>query len=330
MIIVEKKKNSVMLVDDEPGNLKVLSNLLKNSFDLRVASSGEKALFLIEEGKIPDLILLDIVMPELNGYEFCEILKKNQKTKDIPIIFISAMNEPNHEEKGLELGAVDYITKPFVPSVVLSRVNTHIKLINSMREVKRLYEETVEINKKLEEANRKLMELSHLDELIKIPNRREFNKRIKLEYQKAIDENKFLSLAVIDIDFFKNFNDEYGHIKGDKALYKIGQAIQNSICTSNSLAARYGGEEFVVILPGMDREEAYNISDLIRCNVECLGIKHEFSHISNVLTVSLGVMTARPKNFDSLENFIDETDKLLYDAKSKGKNCIEIGFFEES
>jgi diguanylate cyclase (GGDEF)-like protein len=329
MIIVEKMKNSIMLVDDEPGNLMVLSNLLRNSYDLRVANSGEKALSLINQGKIPDLILLDIIMPELDGYEFCELIKGKSETKDIPIIFISSMDQPGNEEKGLKMGAVDYITKPFVPSIVQSRVDTHIKLINSMREVKRLYIESIEMNRKLEEANQKLIELSHLDELIKIPNRREFNKRIRMEYQKSVIENKLISLIVIDIDFFKTYNDKYGHIKGDKALYKIGQEIQNTLDSCRYLAARYGGEEFVVILPDTDKNKALEISEKIRRNVENLKIMHEFSNISDYLTVSLGVLTARPNNFDTLEKFIDETDKLLYVAKSKGKNCIEVNFFDE-
>jgi diguanylate cyclase (GGDEF)-like protein len=318
-----------MLVDDEPGNLMVLSNLLRNSYDLRVANSGEKALSLINQGKIPDLILLDIIMPELDGYEFCELIKGKSETKDIPIIFISSMDQPGNEEKGLKMGAVDYITKPFVPSIVQSRVDTHIKLINSMREVKRLYIESIEMNRKLEEANQKLIELSHLDELIKIPNRREFNKRIRMEYQKSVIENKLISLIVIDIDFFKTYNDKYGHIKGDKALYKIGQEIQNTLDSCRYLAARYGGEEFVVILPDTDKNKALEISEKIRRNVENLKIMHEFSNISDYLTVSLGVLTARPNNFDTLEKFIDETDKLLYVAKSKGKNCIEVNFFDE-
>lgn len=329
MIIVEKMKNSIMLIDDEPGNLKVLSNLLKNSYELRVANSGKKALALIEQGKIPDLILLDIIMPELDGYEFCELMKGRGETKEIPIIFISSMNQPGNEEKGLKMGAVDYITKPFVPSIVLSRVDTHVKLINSMREVKRLYRESVEINRRLEEANEKLMALSHLDELIKIPNRREFNKRIRMEYQKAVIEAKLISLIVIDIDFFKTYNDKYGHIKGDKALYNIGQRIQSTLDSCRYLAARYGGEEFVVILPDADGDKAREVAESIRKNIEELKIMHEFSNISNYLTVSLGVLTGSPESFDTLEKFIDETDKLLYIAKSKGKNCIETNFFVE-
>lgn len=320
-------KNTILLVDDESTNLKILSNLLKEKYDLRVVKNGQQAIDLVAKGKLPDLILLDIVMPDIDGYSICEYFKTKENTKDIPIIFISSMNNFENEEKGLRLGAVDYITKPFVPSIVLSRVNTHLKLSNSIKEIKKLYAESICMNKKLEEANSKLNELSLLDELIGIPNRRSFNRTIKFEYKKAILEEKPISLILIDIDFFKRFNDNYGHVKGDDVLCFVGQEIQISLRQSDDFVARYGGEEFVVILPNTDLEDAEKIAERIRQNVENLKINHEFSEVSPYLTISCGLMCNIPEKIDTLDEFINQTDKLLYIAKSKGKNRIEKGEF---
>lgn len=316
-------KNNILLVDDDNTNLKILSNLLNDKYDLRIAKNGQQAIDLVSRGKIPDLILLDIVMPDIDGYSICEFFKSKEDTKEIPIIFISSMNNFENEEKGLKLGAVDYITKPFVPSIVLSRVNTHLKVSNYLKEIKKLYEESILMNKRLEEANLKLNELSLMDELIDIPNRRSFNKKIKFEYKKAILEEKPISLILIDIDFFKRFNDNYGHSKGDNALCFVGQEIQTSLRKKDDFVARYGGEEFVVILPNTDLEDAEKIAERIRYNVESLKIKHEFSDSSTYLTISSGLMSTIPQEIDSLDDFINQTDKMLYMAKSKGKNRIE-------
>jgi CheY-like chemotaxis protein len=150
---METIKNTVMLVDDSPANLKILSAVLKGSYNLMIAKGGKKTLEIIDSGKMPDLILLDIIMPDLDGYSVCKLLKSSEKTRDIPIIFISAMNQSGDEEKGLKLGAVDYITKPFVPSIVLTRVDTQLKLSHSMHEIKRMYSKSIELNRELSSKN---------------------------------------------------------------------------------------------------------------------------------------------------------------------------------
>src|SRR6056297_162683 len=137
------EQSSILIADDSPANLKILSSLLKDYYKLRIANGGQMALDIIKKGKIPDLILLDIMMPDIDGFSVCKILKENETTKDIPVIFISALDEKGDEEKGLKLGAVDYITKPFVPSIVLTRVNTQLKLSHSIKETKRLYNESL-------------------------------------------------------------------------------------------------------------------------------------------------------------------------------------------
>ena len=150
---MNKTKNIVMLVDDSSANLKILSTLLKDKYRLIIAKGGQKALDIISSGNLPDLILLDILMPDIDGYTVCKQIKASEKTRDIPVIFISAMNQTNDEEKGLKTGAVDYITKPFVPSLVLSRIDTHLKLSHSIREAKEMYRESVELNKSLRLKN---------------------------------------------------------------------------------------------------------------------------------------------------------------------------------
>ncbi|HOO32281.1 MAG TPA: response regulator [Thermotogota bacterium] len=207
------QKNIVMLVDDSPANLKILSNLLEDKYRLIVAKGGQKALDIINSGNIPDLILLDILMPDIDGYTVCRQLKGSEKTRDIPIIFISAMNQSDDEEKGLTIGAVDYITKPFVPSLVLSRVDTHLKLSNSMREAKTMYSQSLELNKDLGIKNAQIsMILNHSGEGFLV-----LEKDFKIHSEHSRECDKIFGTNVHGKDFKTLFSDFEG-IRADEDI----------------------------------------------------------------------------------------------------------------
>ena len=297
----QRDKETLLIVDDEPGNRKILMEILGREYKIIAASNGRQAIERIEKGHMPDLILLDIMMPEMDGYEVCRRLKQNALTLNIPIIFITALDEGKDETKGFEVGAVDYITKPFYPPVVLARVNTHIAL---------------------KRKNDLLEKLACLDGLTEIYNRRRFDETFKMEWKRAKRNKTDLSLILLDVDFFKRYNDHYGHSRGDTCLTRVAQAIDHHKGRPGDLAARYGGEEFVVLLPETDGTGAFTIAETIRRAVMELNIPHEHSEAADTVTISLGTATMTSQDDWQLLDFLDSVDHALYQAKKSGRNRV--------
>ena len=295
-------QSTILVVDDQPANIRVLGEALKDDYQIKMARSGEKAIEIANSDTPPDLILLDIIMPELDGHEVCKILKNNSKTEKIPIIFITAKNQEEDETKGLELGAVDYITKPFSIPIVKARVKTHVEL-KKHRDI--------------------LEDLSTLDGLTGIPNRRKFDEFIDIEWRRAVRGAYPLSLIMIDIDHFKLFNDNYGHGAGDECLKKVASSLYSSARRPADFVARYGGEEFVAILPESSLEQAKFFAERIRYNIEELNIVHDFSLTAKKITISLGSATIVPTLKNSYQLLVKSADNALYKAKSEGRNRIE-------
>lgn len=294
-------RQTILIVDDVPANIKILGESLKTEYRIRMAVSGAKAIEIAMSSTPPDLILLDIVMPDMDGLEVCRKLKAAKRSRNIPIIFITGKSEEADETKGLELGAVDYITKPFSLPIVQARIRTHMEL----------------------KRHRDLLEnLSTLDGLTGIPNRRRFDEFIKREWMKAVREPVLLSLIFIDIDFFKAFNDTYGHGAGDECLKNVAKTLQNTAKRPMDFVARYGGEEFVCVLPGTDLDGAMRVATCMRESIENLNIPHSKSIVSDNISVSLGVVTTLPKKKSSPDAFIESADKALYQAKRQGRNRI--------
>lgn len=289
---------TVLVVDDEKQNRNLLAELLKDDCRVILAKNGDQALERTHEQK-PDLILLDVLMPEMSGYQVIHILKKNDETRHIPIIFISALDSPADEERGLDLGAVDYITKPFHPSIVRKRVRNHLQSVHQ----------------------RHLLEsLAMIDSLTEIANRRRYNEVLENEWRRGERSRSPLSLAIIDVDHFKVYNDHLGHAEGDHVLRKIAGTLRNFVRRPGDLIARYGGEEFVLILPNTDATAATRIANEIRASIEALCLPHPNSPVSRYVTVSLGGTTLIPNGGEIDPRFFQEADAALYAAKAEGRN----------
>ncbi len=294
------EKKSILIVEDETINLNMLISILGEEFTLIVEKSGLKAIQRAEE-QLPDLILLDIILPDLDGYSVITALKNNELTKEIPVIFVSSLNNVEDEEKGFLLGAVDYVSKPYNAAIIRARVRTHMKLL----------------------SQRKLLEkIAMLDGLTEIPNRRSFTNQFAHEWDRASRNGTYLSLIVGDVDSFKAFNDHYGHGIGDVALKGISNAIRSSLNRGSDFVARIGGEEFAVILPECDREGGIVIGERICEAVRRLNIKHEFSAAANCITISLGGVTLTPAPQFSQTEMFEWADQQLYAAKNQGKNRL--------
>lgn len=293
----------ILIVDDAPENIKVLNEALKTDYKISFATNGKEALRIAANEASTDLILLDIVMPGIDGYEVCKRLKADERTSNIPIIFITAKNEEEDETRGFELGAVDYITKPFSKAIVKARVRTHLEL----------------------KRHRDILEnLSSLDGLTGIPNRRRFEEFIEMEWRSAIREKQIISMIMIDIDFFKAYNDTYGHIAGDDCLKQVAKALAQSVQRPMDFVARYGGEEFAVVLPGADTQGAFHVAEKMRKHIEGLNIEHRKSCIADHVTISLGVASFEPGPQTAPATLVDRSDKALYRAKRNGRNKVTL------
>jgi len=303
--MAEKQKNSLLLVDNEKSSLKLLSKILGSDYTIYTAANGTNAIKIAKEF-MPDLILLDILMPGMDGYETLSELKKHDRTKKIPIIFITGLSSNEDEEKGLSLDAVDYISKPFSDMIVKLRVRNQIQIINQMRTIEHL---------------------SMIDQLTNLPNRRSFDERIHVEWNRAIREQTPISLLIFDIDRFKNYNDTYGHQQGDVALQSVAKVLSLASKRSSDFAARWGGEEFVILLPNTPLNSAMDIAEMIRKNIEKENIPYA-GNLTTKITASIGVNTITPTLEDSTDVFFSAADKALYAAKEAGRNKVVNSFSE--
>ena len=291
--------NSILVVDDEASNHVFLTSLLKPLYTIYAATNGRSAIKIARD-VLPDLILLDIVMPEVDGYEVLSELNSFEETREIPVIIISGLGSVEDEKKGLASNAVDYISKPFDAEIVKLRIRNQIKIINQMREIVRL---------------------STTDQLTGVPNRRGFDNQIGREWARMIREKFPFSVLLLDVDKFKNYNDTYGHQQGDVVLQIVAKTMTQSYHRSTDYGARWGGEEFITILPNTNMEGAIDVAERIRANIENLSIPLPDGESTRV-TVSIGVNTIIPTMRDSIDDFIECSDNALYSAKQTGRNKV--------
>ncbi|KPN90555.1 diguanylate cyclase [Pseudomonas nunensis] len=287
----------LLIVDDQPTNIRVLHELFREDCDVFMATSGEQAISVCQT-QLPDLILLDVVMEDMDGHEVCRRLKSDPATQGIPIIFITAQQQESDEVLGLELGAVDFISKPINTTIVRARVRTHL---------------TLKLQSDL------LRSMALIDGLTGVANRRKFNEDISADWRLCFREQKPLSLILVDVDFFKRYNDRYGHQAGDGCLKSVAQALAETVRRPYDLIARYGGEEFACVLPNTPLTGAVDIAEKMQKRVRALGIEHAASDVDRVVTISLGVATLTPTGELGFESLIDAADKQLYAAKNAGR-----------
>ena len=294
-----KKENSLLIIDDEKVNLKILAHILGSDYTIYTATNGTSGIEIAKE-YMPDLILLDIIMPDVDGYQVLAELKRSEKTKKIPVIFITGLDSEQDEEKGLALDAADYITKPFSTLIVKLRVRNQVQMINQLR--------TIEY-------------MSMHDQLTKIANRRSFDERLHLEWNQAIREHTPISILMADLDKFKILNDTYGHQQGDTILQMVAKIFPRSLRRPGDFAARWGGEEFAILLPNTPLDGALDIAEKIRADVE----KTDFPCTDGStlkVTLSIGVNSQAPVQDSSIVHFLSSADKALYAAKQAGRNRV--------
>jgi len=292
-----KRKFSILIIDDQEAMVTVLKKILESDYNIISAYNGSDGI-IQAEGNCPDVILLDILMLDMDGFEVLERLKVSEITKNIPVIFLTSLQGDANEEKGLALGAVDYITKPFSPSIVKLRVRNRLKIVEQMRIIE---------------------QLSLIDQLTDIPNRRNFEERIKTEWGRATRDHLPISILIIDLDLFKQYNDKYGHQQGDVLLKAVANVFKETLKRPGDFAARWGGEEFIVLLQNTDLSGAHEIAEQIRNRIEKLETLCPEKTVTKI-TASIGINSRKRGQSGAINEFISRADMALYEAKNNGRN----------
>ncbi len=294
-----QRQPRLLVVDDQPINIQTLYQTFSEDHQVLMATSGIAALQVCEN-KLPDLILLDVMMPDMDGYELCRRLKDDARLRDIPVVFVTARNDEAAETLALDVGAVDFISKPINTRIVRARVKTHLAL-KSQRDL--------------------LRSLAYIDGLTSVFNRRLFDERLVMEWDRSARNGAVLSVILIDVDHFKRYNDHYGHLEGDTCLRAVARALKDNVRRPADLVARYGGEEFGCILPETDLPGALQLADRLRQAVAEQQILHADSPVNACVTISLGVASIYgPHEKHDPQTLLATADTMLYQSKSDGRN----------
>lgn len=292
-------KPRVLVVDDDTTAVKLLFQLLQHECEMFFALQATEAVSRVQELK-PDLIVLDVVMDQLDGYEICTTLKADPQLCDIPVIFITSHFDASDEARGFSCGAVDFIHKPINPLVTLARIRTQLKL---------------------KEQADFLRRLSMVDGLTGLANRRHFDSQLQAEWRRCVRLKRPLALALIDIDWFKQFNDCYGHLTGDDCIRAVAQLLQRRCSRPSDLAVRYGGEEFVLLWPDTELAGAMHLLEELMQQVAQSAIPHERSQFG-IVSLSIGLCCGVPHDSMTALQWLEHADQLLYQAKQQGRRQI--------
>lgn len=292
------RRPRLLVVDDQPANVQALYRLFSAEHQVLMATSGEQALKVAVEQQ-PDLILLDVVMPGMDGYQVCAVLRADPATRDLPVIFVTGERDEEAETRALDVGAVDFITKPINPRIVKARVRTHLQLKGQTD---------------------LLREWVYLDGLTRVANRRSFEERVAAEWARAVRQGAPLSVLMIDVDHFKAYNDARGHQAGDECLQRVAAEMRATLKRPTDLLARYGGEEFVCLLPDTDLDGALRLADKLRATLRACAIEHGAPGAGDQVTLSIGACTKPADVVGSVPALLREADAQLYVAKSRGRD----------
>jgi diguanylate cyclase (GGDEF)-like protein len=300
---MSSRKGTILVVDDSRVGQAHLVQILQDEYIVHAASSGIEAIQVARVAK-PDIILLDVVMPQMDGYETIAALQDSEETDTIPVIFITSLDQGSDEEKGLRLGAVDYITKPYNPVIVKLRISVQLKIVDQMRQI---------------------AELSMMDTVSKLPNRRYFDKRLREEWQRASKEERQLGILMIDVDKLRTYNAIYGYNHGDLCLLSVAGIIsEKALLSPGDFAARWAYGGFVVLLLNANKGECSTVSEIIRKSVEENTITSLGGETIKA-TVSIGANSVMPAAGDcTIEQFISNADSALYLAKELGRNQVVV------
>lgn len=309
----------ILIVDDDPlTRLQLRLYLQKEQYRVAEASDGLEGLAAYTDLQ-PDLILLDAMMPTMDGFTYCQKLSTIPECDRPPILMITSLEDQDSVDRAFAAGAADYITKPIHWAVLRQRVRRLIQQFHLQQQQTLLY-------KQLEAANQQLQHLASIDSLTQVANRRQFDQQLEQEWRRMSRQQTPLSLILCDIDFFKAYNDTYGHQAGDACLQQVAAVLNHSLRRAGDLVARYGGEEFVVLLPDTEMAGAIRIVEQIQAEIVALAIAHKNSPINHRLTLSFGVASVIPAPESLPETLITAADVALYEAKDQGRNtfCTKI------
>jgi len=294
-----ENREKILVIDDSSVQADMLRSILKDDYDVTVAHTAEAGLQYAKNGHF-SLVLLDVIMPGMDGFDLLRRLQEEVVTRHVPVILITCLHETEYEERGLVLGAVDYITKPYHPPIVRARVNTHVKLYRYRSQLERQ---------------------SMVDPMTGVPNRRSYDLSCLNKWKEAVRFKQPISLCMFDIDRFKAYNDAFGHPAGDKVIRTVAQTATSLLRRSTDFFARYGGEEFVAIIMGSDARTAMDQLKRICRAVEELHIPHT-PEVGQWVTISIGGVTVVPERSDSYDTYLKIADTMLYDAKRFGRNRV--------
>lgn len=293
----DERRPRLLLVDDQPLILRLLYQIFSADHDVFMATTGEQALAFCRQTP-PDLILLDVQMPDMDGPEVSRQIKQDPELRDIPIIFVTGNTGPEAETRCWDAGAVDFISKPVTPKTVRARVRVHL---------------TLKFQADL------LRRMAFVDGLTGVANRRYFDERMELEWRRSRRSGHAVSLVMVDVDYFKFFNDTYGHQAGDSCLQQVAVGIRRALSRPHDLVARYGGEEFACLLPETALAGALTLGNMIEASVRELRLTHAASAVAPVVTVSIGVASVVPAQDTDLASLLQQADQCLYQAKRSGR-----------
>lgn len=296
---MDKDKEKILIIDDSTVQVEHLCSILGEDYQVTACLTAREGLAAAKEGNF-SLILLDVVMPDMDGFTLLRELKATVLTMHVPVILLTSLADVQYEERGLLLGAVDYVAKPFSPVIIKARVNTHIQLY--------LYQT-------------KFRDQALVDELTGVANRRRYEGECIIKWQDAVRFHLPFSVCILDIDHFKQYNDTFGHPAGDRVIASVAQTAAAHFRRATDLFARYGGEEFVAIFMGNDGPSAFSFLKSIRQDIENLHIPHN-SPVSPWVTVSIGGVSLIPQAGDKYETYLKLADTMLYDAKRTGRNQV--------